>query len=442
MTVQPTRPQTPAPPIGTARRALAGLEHAMRLTDAVVPFNVVVVLRLEGELAPSALRAALDTLQRRHPLLRAACVGPTKKPFFQFETAGPIPLEVCERPTPESWIAVAEEELVRRFDLDAGPLLRCRYLAGRSCGDLIVTFQHMIVDATSAVRFIGDLLSLSAGVTRGDRGNIPEEGLLPASALFPSQFKGVSFARAVAAFMGRQVADEIRFRWHSRGVRKPAITDTGKCRIIPIRFPAALTSALIQASRARRLTLNSVLGAGLLTAVQRCLYPSPRVPLRHLVFADLRPRLRTTIPDDMLGVFLTMIRFTVMVEREGDLWTLARDIQESTLRAERSGERHLAFKLSPAVLNIVLHQRAFRWCATAFSYSGPPDLPLEYGSFELKGIHAFPTNWNTGPEYSALARLFRGELWWDILYLDNDMDRAKAQEIAREVQAILTEATC
>jgi hypothetical protein len=94
------------------------------------------------------------------------------------------------------------------------------------------------------------------------------------------------------------------------------------------------------------------------------------------------------------------------------------------------------------VIKVILGQRMFRWCATAFSYSGPPDLPVDYGSFELKGVHAFPSNWTTGPEYSALARLFRGELFMDILYLDCDMDEAKAQEIAREMRSILEEATC
>ena len=47
-----------------------------------------------------------------------------------------------------------------------------------------------------------------------------------------------------------------------------------------------------------------------------------------------------------------------------------------------------------------------------------------------------------GPEYSGLVRLFRGELWWDILYLDSDMDAAGAQLIADDMQTILEEATC
>lgn len=438
--MDPTERPSSAPPADL--RPLAGLERAMRITDEFVPFNVVVMLRVEGALDPSALRAALDVLQRRHRLLRTGVVGPAKKPFFHFDSAGSIPLEVGERKADDGWIAVAEEELGRPFDLPAGPFMRCCYLRGQSGGDLIITFQHMIVDATSVVALVHDLLALAAGRATAGDGEIADEGKLPASALFPGKYRGVGFASALAAFMARQMADEAWFRWHSRGVRKPPIFDKGNCRILPIRFPAPLTAALIQASRRTRVTLNSILSAGLIAAIQRRLYPSPRVPLRHIVFADLRPRLRSTIPERMLGCFLTMVRFSVMVERDGDFWALARDVQESTNSAERKGERFLSYVLSPGLIKVILSQRAFRWCATAFSYSGALNLPVDYESFELTEVHAFPSNWTTGPEYSALARLFRGELWWDILYLDCDMDAARAREIAKEIETILREATC
>ena len=440
--IEQERAKTVPPRTGHVSRQLAGLEHAMRLTDDVTPFNVVSVLRLDGALSVPALRAALDALQRRHPLLQSRILPVGKKYCFHFDAAGPIPLEVGERPGPEGWIAAAEEELHRPLNLTAGPLARCRYLPRQSGGDLIVTIHHTIVDAASAPHLFGELLSLCAGQPLGDAGDTAQEGRLSASALFPAAYTGVRFAGAAAAFMGRQMADEMLFQWRSRGVRKAPIAATGHCRLLPLRFPAGLTSALIQASRRERVTLNAILSAGLMAAVQRRLYPSARAPLRHIIFADLRSRLRTAVPDSVLGCFLSMFRFTVMVEREGGFWPLARDIQESTLRAARSGERYLSYALSPGMMKMILGLKAFRMGATALSYSGPTNIPVSYGSFELTGLHAFATNFTLGPEYSALVRLFRGELWWDILYLDSDMDAAGALAIAREMQVILEEATC
>jgi hypothetical protein len=442
MPVLPENTGIMPPSVGAASRKLAGLEHAMRLSDDVTPFNIVAVLQLAGDLPVARLRAALDALQRRHPLLQTRILTAGKEYFFHFDAAGPIPLEVCERPTEDSWITAAQEELHRPFDLATGPLARCRYLLGQSCGDLIITIHHTIIDGTSAVHLFAELLSLCDGRAPGDAGETAEEGRLPAVALFPSPFTGLRLVRAEAAFMGRQMTDEMKFRWGSRGVRKPPIAATGHCRILPLRFPATLTGALIQASRRHRITLNAILGAGMMAAVQRRLYPSPRVPLRHITFADLRPRLRSPVPEGVLGCFLSMLRYTVVVEREGDFWALARDIQESTLRAARLGERYLNHAMSPGMFKMLFGLRAFRMGATTLSYFGPVHLPTSYGSFEVTGLHAFVANFTVGPEYSALVRLFRGELWWDIMYLDSDMDAAGAQEIAREMQAILEGAIC
>jgi hypothetical protein len=441
MSVPPENTSITSPTLG-ATRTLAGLEHAMRLTDDVTPFNVVAVLRLAGEMPIPRLRAALDELQRRHRLLRTRIVPDGKSYVFHFDVAGPIPLDVAERAAADSWIAAAQDALHVPFDLTAGPLARCQYLSDRAGGDLIVTVHHTIIDAASATHLFSELLALCDGQTIGEGDDVALEGQRPAAALFPVEYTGLRFVRAAAAFMGRQMADEMKFRWHSRGVRQPPIAASGRCCILPIRFSAALTSAIVQASRRQRVTINAILSAGLMAAVQRRLYPSARAPLRHIIFADLRPRLRSTVPDSMLGCLLTMFRFTVTVERDGNFWALARDIQQSTQHAAHTGERYLSYAMSPGMMKMILGLKAFRMGATALSYSGPTSLPVSYGSFEVIGLHAFAANMTLGPEYSALVRLFRGELWWDILYLDSDMDAAGAQAIAHEMQTILEGATC
>ncbi len=426
-----------------ASRALVGLEHAMRLTDEVTPFNVVSVLRLEGALSPASLRAALDELQRRHPFLRARIVPAGRTFLFHFDGTTPIPLEVGERPAgTDGWVAAAEEELHRPFDHTVGPPARCRYLAGPSGGDLIVTCPHVIIDATAGPRLFAELLALAAGEAPPDPGLTAEEGRLPPPALFPEAFHGVRLAPAVAGFVGRQMADEMRFRWRSRGVRAAPIAGTGGCHILPLRWPAPLAEAIVRASRRERVTLNAILSAGMLAAVERRLYRSPRTPLRHIVFADLRPRLRAAVPESMLGCFLTMFRFTIVVERERGFWALARDVQDATRRSAHGGERYLAFLMAPRMMKVILGLRRFRMSATALSYNGAPGLPTRYGALELTELHAFPTNFTLGPEYSAVARLFRGELHWDILYLDSDMDEAGARAIADDMRAIVEEATC
>ena len=422
-------------------RSLAGLELAMRVTDDVAPFNVVMVLRVEGELPIATLRNALDELQRRHRLLRARILSEGKGHAFHFDSTGPIPLEVSERAGHERWITAAEDEFQVRFPLADGPLMRCRYLSDAQGGDLIVTLHHTIVDASSARHLLGELLDLCSGVTPEPVPAQASEGAVSAPALYPKAFTGLGYARALLAFMRRSMADEMTFRWRSRGIRQAPIVAKGRCCLLPVRFPAALTAKLIAASREQRVTLNSILGAAMLSAVQRRLYPSPLVPLRHIIFADLRDRLGTPLAATTLGCFLTMFRFTVTVPRDGDVWAIARDVQDSTALSARTGERYLAYSMSPGMMKMIFTLKAFRMGATALSYSGPIELPETCGSFRVTGLHAFATNMTLGPEYTALVRLFRGELWWDIMYMDSDMNDAAAREIAHDMQAIL-EAAC
>jgi hypothetical protein len=66
-------------------------------------------------------------------------------------------------------------------------------------------------------------------------------------------------------------------------------------------------------------------------------------------------------------------------------------------------------------------------------------LQPEYGGIKVCGLHGFISNIDLGPEYSAQVSLFEGRLVWDIVYLDGDMDRARALEIAEQIQALLRE---
>ncbi|MEI6668044.1 MAG: condensation domain-containing protein [Acidobacteriota bacterium] len=434
--------ETGEAPVGGGSRQLWGLEYAMCLTDEVEPFSVVSVLRLDGALPAATLRAALDDVQRRHPLLRATIVKEGGGYAYHFDAAGPIPLDVCERTGPDHWIAATQDELHARFDYVAGPLMRCRYLLDPRGGDLIISMPHNIVDAVSATSLFRELLALCAGQAPDDAGDNGGEGRTPASALYPKAYTGLGMVRATAAYMGSQMADEISFRWNSRGGRTPPIAKTARQEILPIRFSPSLTDAIVQASRRRRVTLNAILSAAMVSAVQRRLYPSPRVPLRHIIFNDLRSRLTRTLPPTMLGCYLSMFRLTVMVEPDKGFWPLAEQIQASTTRAAHSGERYLAYAMIPGLMKMIFRTKAFRMGATAFSYAGPIDLRTSSQAFEVTGVHSFAANMTLGPEYSALVRLFRGELCWDILYLDSDMDAATARQIADDMRTLVEEATC
>ncbi len=74
---------------------------------------------------------------------------------------------------------------------------------------------------------------------------------------------------------------------------------------------------------------------------------------------------------------------------------------------------------------------------TAVSYTGAVRLKEKYGKIKVKKLHSFISNFGLGPEYTAQVRLFNGEIYWDFVYLDTDMDNVEASKIADDIFTLL-----
>lgn len=426
------------------KRKMEGFEESLTLSSEFAPFNIVCVLKIEGRLEAERLRQALAVIQRRHPLLRTCIESREGSHYFDFDKAGPIPLTLAERKTPDDWIVAAEGELNRRVDFGAGPLLQCQYLhylsdAGGSA-EIVLTIHHSIVDARSVLSLLREVLLGCAGEGVDLGGEIVGEGSTAGTTMFPRAYRGAGFARAVLLYMMRQMKDEMFYRMRARGCRKPPIHKAARNKILPIRFPVDLTEALIRATRRERITMNSILTAGLMLAVKRLLYPLKDTPLRNITFTDLRSYLGTPVPESALGCHMGMCRSTVLVKDHHDFWRLAQEVHSAVYRSSRRGETFLANALSPGMMKMIFRMKTIRMGTTALSYAGPIALGDNFGLMRVTGLHAFISNMTIGPEYSALVRLFRGELWWDILYMDSDMEPQKARQIADLIKVILEEA--
>ncbi len=430
------------------RRQLGKFETAATLTSGRAPFNVVVVVRLGGGLAPERLRRALDHLQRLHPLLGVRIVERDGRFRYEPERTPAVPLRALPRAGDETWREVAEEELNRPLEAERGPLLRCACLSGpKGAGadqpsEIVLTFHHAVLDGASASSLVRQLLELSAPTPAGGEGATPGPyPALPAvETLFPPSYRGLRGRLRLASFLARQVADEIAFRRHSRGARKArsaaaTAPEPGKtrCRILPVGLSAEETSALVRATRRERVTLNAALAAAFLLAACRNLRAGEPCALRYMTFADLRPYLRPPVAEDGLGSYLAMVRYTAEVIADDDFWELARDVSGQVAAGFRRGDKLCSALLAESAIRHLLASGTERMATTAVSYSGPVALPEPAGVPPVRGLHAFVSNFDLGPEYTALARIFAGELRLDILYLESDMDLAFATTMADDI---------
>ncbi len=421
------------------KRPLGVFEHTQAYANSHYPFNVVVVLPLSGAPSGDTLKRALELLRGRHPLLAARIQGMNDKPWFDTDGVPAMVFRELPRLSEAHWQSVVEDELAATFDLEAGPLVRAAYLGPEGeerRAEFVWCFQHSIMDAASGVALVRELLDLCADLDAGREP--PRSGPLgfppAADALFtPAQRRGR------AGFMLRQLADELRYQWHSRGKRQPRVYPEGRAGVFSLQMDEAASDALVRQCRRRRVTLNSALCAAMLRMGQRRLYGGEERLLRNFVFANLRPYLAPPVPPDNLGSCFAMMRFTTRVPAGGAFWDLARALNEQVYRAARRGEKFHNLLMSWTVMNMMLGQRRFRMSHTALSYTGVADLPRDYGGIRLERLHAFVSNFVLGPEYTAQVRLFAGRLWWDFVYLDCDMERERAQALAREILQELKE---
>jgi hypothetical protein len=469
------------------------MEVALTMTGDEVPFNVVAALHLGNPPAPAAFEQALAWALQRHPILGMRIIR--RGSAYSLEPASepclPLIEVLLEHPGPSSeasgsgigaatvgppshspgerraWHDLVEAELSRRLDPESEPLLQCRWLGDAEAATLVFTAHHGVVDATSVTALLAELLqhcdgmhrngmhsagvhsagTHSAGIHSAEaRGEPPDRVLACAPApvsRFPAAFRGWRRLPRVAAFLGRQMADELGFALGSRGQRRPACPIEGPNRVLTARLDRQTTSALTRTCRRWRIPLHAVLNAAMLLAVRRDLYGSRARLMRYVTFADLRRRLDPPPEPEDLVAALAMLRLTAAMpsgDTLGDLRDLAGRIAVAVHRAGHRGDPLLAHLLSPQVMSMMLRRRPGRMAAAAVSYTGPTRLEPAYGDIEVRGLDAFVSNIHIGPELAAQVRLLFGELWWDLLYLERELDRRTAVSLADRTLELLAEA--
>jgi len=185
------------------------------------------------------------------------------------------------------------------------------------------------------------------------------------------------------------------------------------------------------------ITLNSLLNAALVLAVNRHLYKGQPVTTRTFSFADLRPYTQPPTPPEYLANYISMMGYTLDVAGNMDFWELARRLHGKIYRSLKYGDKFSASLMSEALLRMFTKMKSMRFGATALNYSGFVPLKTQYGKIKLVGLHGFVSGYDLGPEMASQARLFNDQIWWDFIYLDTDMDAEMAGNIIGEVKAIL-----
>ncbi|OON32371.1 MULTISPECIES: hypothetical protein [unclassified Micromonospora] len=471
-------------PARGAHRALSPLERWYWIADQVSPLNVIARVRVRGHLPPELLRAALDDLQARHPLLRVAIATrpdgrrprfvPTDRPI-PLRRAAPgsdgaadaglpaapgVPTDPAAAADPDAgWLReVNERELADRVDWRAGPLCRAVVLTtGAAPGDahdLILTLPHCVADGTTALSLLRQWIEhadrLAAQGPPGPDGRTPvsaEPALPPAERMFPRRYRGVTGALRLG---GQLLRDLYAVRRHRPTRVTPSrfvpFTER-RSRLLHRTLTAEQVAALARACRRERTTVHGALAAAMVLAVAA---ETPPPAPGHVAIGspvDFRAALTPPVPERAVGAYVATVPSFVPYRPGVSLWQVARSISGDLAGRRRRGS-HFAMvdlvRLScpPSVAAsgrfVELTERTgpVNLC---LSNLGRYDFPDRIGAWRLGGAQ-FVAGLSVCGYFVATANTSHGELAWNFVHVPEAVPDARAARlVAACVDAVLAE---
>ena len=193
-----------------------------------------------------------------------------------------------------------------------------------------------------------------------------------------------------------------------------------------------LTAAIARQARKHRVPLNSMLHAAMSIGQAKHRYGGQALPMRRLTFADMRPYLTPQPSAEDLGVYISMLHYTVPITLDTDLLQLAETVRDHIYRATKQDDKYIAPMIARHLVRMLVRRKTMRLGMIALSYVGPLDLAETYGKNVVTGLSGFVSNNVLGPELAGFGSLLHDWLSLDFLYLDSDMGAGEIVDSVRQ----------
>jgi|GEM_PF-2775479 len=435
-------------------RLVSGFERTLYATGKVATSNVVVMGRVEGPLADTALRRALTRLQRRHPLLhthikldprtgrpRHVSVG-TKR--IQLRTLDHVRRGQLEA----GWHNQCEFELNTPLSGDGSPAAPIRVVSlrppevgngtsdgGDHVSDLLITLARHIGDAASGVFLFRDLLALLAGDT-DEQERLPErlaiEQLLPKKNKTSSGGLGGWFRQPLQLAVDATIAPS-----------------EGHTRFVAKQLKPTETDALLQRCRAEDTTVNGAIAAALASAAAADMEDrgDKRTDVALCCAVNLREHTAKKLGDEV-GPYTSNVYFSLRTGKAEPFWQLARDAHDhvgtAIARGEAFGDVRRFGELAPKSLepSDQLVDQVLKRCPANLSVYNLGRVPLgkSVGPYRVRKLQA-AMGLPIGECVRAAVTTHAGWLTFNLLYREGAIAADRADALAeRCIQSLRTAA--
>jgi len=329
----PRRPRgRRASPLSPAQARIWIVEQLDQVGPAA--FNIPQFVAFEGDLDPQFLKEAINLIVGRHEVLRARFDLQNDQPVQIIDAGVDVELPIMDLSglgpeAREAELARRGRELgARRFDLAAGPPLRCwLFRLGPRRHALLVVMHHIVSDGWSTGIFMHELTVAYAALAAGKAPDLPELRMqYPDFALWQLRRLAAGMADRQLAYWKQRLAEPLPVLNLSSDRPRPPVQSLLGAQE-PVVFDADRVSAMERICRAEGATLFM----GMLAAFNALLY---RYTGQHdLIVGTPIANRRHAWTEGLIGVFVNMLPIRTSVQGDVSFLALLRQVRAVTLEA-------------------------------------------------------------------------------------------------------------
>ena len=430
------------PRFGPTPRPLSSLERWHWTADQAAPLHIASIVRISGRVDADTIRAALDALVHRHPILRTAIHsdGGTNPRFVPAQLR-PIPLRLVDG---GSWLTEIDGELRDRFQPDA-PLLRATLIAVEpDVHDFMLTSTYSIADSVSVVSLARQVLEMAAA---GAPDWAPELAA-PAGPehLVPETFRGL---RGKGQGLARLAADAIRDRRLSPVRLSPEAQlppEERFTRLAHRTIGGSEYRALLSECRRRHIRCEAAIAAALAAAAGADAGVGD-ADFTIGVSVPFRDHLARPLDTDTIGSFQAMLAIPGSCRPGQPLWQAAQSFDAGLRNGIRRGHHLAALStlglLTPktpakadGVVKLLDARGPGNMCMTLLDVSG---FPNHIGDWRLSAVQ-FASGMSISGYLMLTAAVGRDELALNLGYIDDIISSRRAETLIENTTAALRKA--